>query len=147
MSDDLVRVGDLPGVHPLVRATKAAMLRGEGGLLMVTETNFAWCYVNNGLWIAECPDKCGNAELMFDGTNRKDYFLCSNCKALFSSVRWPTEDGQDAVAAITEVLERRPNPINRNWYPAGHPTAVNFGVVSGQTVADLWAENRENGID
>lgn len=147
MSDDLVRVGDIPELSPLVRATQAAIARGEGGLLIVSETNFAWCYMNNGIWIAECPTRCGNAELMFDGTNRRDYFLCSNCKALFPSVRWPSEGGHDAVEAISEVLNRRPNPLNRNWYPAGHPTAVSFRVVNGQTVQDLIDENHANGID
>jgi hypothetical protein len=44
------------------------------------------------------------------------------------------------------VLELRPIPHTRNWYPAGHETAVRFGIPDGQTVGQLRDENAEHGV-
>lgn len=115
--------------------------RGRTGQLIITDTNFAWCYVYSGDWVANCPAKCGNVEKMTAGRDRKDTFYCSYCKAIFTSVHWP-----DNADAIMEVLNRRPIPHNRNWYPEGHPTAIEFRLDDGQTVEELVAENRANGI-
>jgi len=127
--------------------------RGRTGQLVILETSFAWCYVYAGEWVANCPAKCGNVELMTEKLDRdrgnpkvtghrKDSFFCSYCMAIYTSVRWPPNADE-----IMEVLNRRPIPHNRNWYPEGHPTAIEFRIDDGQTIEELIAENSANGID
>lgn len=113
-------------------------------------TNRARAYVYNGDWVADCPRPCGNAEHLFDLQNprdptsprtvRKTSFHCTYCQ-LMAEIEWaPDED------RIREVLHRRPIPHTRNWYPAGHTTALMYGLADGQSVAQLEDENREHGV-
>ena len=84
-------------------------------------------YFNWGRWLAECPDpSCSNAEEY--GRGLKDgSMVCSNCKRM-APARWP-----DDRATIQKVLEMRPVPGTRNWFPH-------------ETVDDLLRENAENGV-
>jgi len=113
-------------------------------------TNLARAYVYSGDWIADCPRPCGNAEHLYDRqrpsdpssprTIRKATFLCSNCKHL-ADIEWPTDmDG------LMSVLQRRPVPQNRNWYPLDHTVAVRAGCEHGQSIKDLEDENAKYGV-
>jgi hypothetical protein len=126
--------------------------RGRTGQLIVWNTSFARAYVYAGEWVADCPSKCGNVELLTikrdqdrsrAGTRgtRKDTFTCSYCKETATSIHWP-----DNADEIMEVLDRRPVPHTRNWYPEGHITALEFGLDDGQTIEELLAENDQHGI-
>lgn len=110
-------------------------------------------YVYAGEWVADCPRPgCGGVEFLVDKPKhlrgvagsrgrRKDGFFCSHCRLVTPAVEWPVEH-EDILA----VLERRPIPHTRNWYPEGHPVAVRVGIPHGQTVADLERESREHGV-
>src|SRR5512134_438542 len=102
-----------------------------GGSMLLTRR--AYAYVNHGRWIADCPfPDCGNAEKL---QPRQSTFYCTNCRFV-GDVVWPGDaDGIDA------ALSQRPVPQTRNWAPGGHRQAVSSGFPSGQSVADLWAEN------
>lgn len=128
------------------------MRRGRTSQLVVHETNFARAYVYSGDWVADCPNQCGNVEFVCDKPaklrgatmcwgDRKDTFVCSYCGFMTNSIRWPADAEQ-----IQAVLDRRPIPHTRNWYPAGHATAVKLGIPDGQAVAELEAENDEHGV-
>lgn len=109
----------------------------------------ARAYVYHGNWVADCPDpECGNVEHLFgeerpkgQRTVRKTAFHCSNCGQL-SLIEW-----SDQEAEIMAVLEQRPVPQTRNWYPANHDTAVRFRVEHGQSVDQLRQENRDHGVE
>lgn len=93
--------------------------------------------VHQGMTIAHCPRAhCNNAEQVQPG---QEGFYCTNCRYV-SPLIWP--GNYDAIAA---ELERRPVPQTRNWYPAGHPKAVEWGIPDGQSVADLRREFAEHG--
>lgn len=110
-------------------------------------------YVYHGEWVADCPrEGCGNTEWVTEkprklrhrpGTQgrRKGTFVCSYCLLIAPLIDWP-----DNADDLTAVLDRRPVPHTRNWYPEGHPTAVGAGVPHGQSVAELEAESREHGV-
>lgn len=113
-------------------------------------TDQARAYVYSGDWVADCPRQCGGTEYLHDRqrpgdpdcprTVRKGSFLCSYCK-LLSDIEWPTDmDG------IMNVLQRRPVPHNRNWYPGDHTIAIRAGIPHGQSVRDLEDENAEHGV-
>jgi hypothetical protein len=116
----------------------------------------ARAYVYNGDWVADCPrDGCANAEHLFGLrypqrpqaiNNSRDVrlaaFCCSNCQQL-ARIDWPP-DGE--MAEITEVLNLRPVPQNRNWYPQDHPGAVSFRIPHGLSVDDLRRENADHGV-
>ena len=102
-------------------------------------TDRARAYMNHGRWIADCTRPfCANAEKL---KPRQSMFHCSNCMQI-AEVEWPAE-----VDEITAVLERRPVPQTRNWFPAGHGLALRSGTLHGQSVADLQAENDEYGVE
>lgn len=109
----------------------------------------ARAYVYQGDWVADCPrNDCGNAEFLMEPVVvrgprvlRKPVFRCTNCQ-LLAEVDWPKD-----IDGIMEVLDRRPVPQTRNWYPEGHGTAVKFRVPHGQTVKDLLDENTEHGVE
>lgn len=126
--------------------------RNRTGQMIVWSSTFARAYVYSGEWVADCPQKCGNVELLTvkrdqdrgrAGTKgeRKDTFLCSYCKCIATSIHWP-----DNADEIMEVLDRRPVPHTRNWYPEGHLTALDFGIKDGETIEELLAENDVHGI-
>jgi hypothetical protein len=128
-------------------------LRQKAGQLIVWETNYARPYVYSGMWVADCPAQCGNVELMEDMLpqdrqqpgrrgEKRGMFVCSYCKYMTTSVHWPKDAGE-----IMEILERRPVPHTRNWYPEGHLTALKYGLKDGETIEELKAENAEHGID
>lgn len=97
----------------------------------------ARAYMNMGRWIADCPrPHCTNAESV---SVRQVTFHCSNC-LMVAGIEWPSD-----VAEITDVLERRPVPQTRNWFPAGHELALRAGCPHGQSPSDLEAESREYG--
>lgn len=110
----------------------------------------ARAYVYSGMWVADCPRACGNVEPLFDRTNPRDPnsprtvrrtgFHCTYCHQL-ADIEWSPNE-----AEIMEVLERRPVPHNRNWYPAEHETAIKFRIAHGQSVQDLRDENAEHGV-
>ena len=99
----------------------------------------ARAYVLRGMWVADCtrPD-CNNTEML--GLFSPLPLYCSYCKHI-DTVDWPN-DGQ----VIQDVLDRRPIPHTRNWYPKDHDLAVRAGIPHGQTVDDLLAENAEHGV-
>lgn len=103
-------------------------------------TSRARAFVYSGMWVAECPRGCKNVEKLFDADGRSNVFYCSNCKAL-ADIEWADDE-----AGIMAVLELRPIPQNRNWFPTGHDLAVRANLPHGQTVADLVDENREHGV-
>jgi hypothetical protein len=98
----------------------------------------ARAYMNVGRWIADCPRPyCDSAEKL---DPRQAVFHCSECH-LIAAVDWPSK-----VDEITAVLERRPVPATRNWFPLGHELALRSGTPHGQTVAELEDENHEHGV-
>jgi hypothetical protein len=111
----------------------------------------ARAYVYAGNWVADCPrEGCGNVEHLFDRNNpgrpdsprtvRKTMFHCSYCR-LVAEIEWAPDE-----ASIMAVLDLRPVPHNRNWYPHEHATALRFRLPHGQTVAELREENAEHGV-
>lgn len=128
-------------------------LRGRTGQLVVWNSTFARAYVYCGEWVADCPQEdCANVEFVelkrdqdrgVAGTRgeRKDAFFCTYCKVMATSVHWPKNADE-----IIELLERRPVPHTRNWYPEGHLTALRYGIKDGETAEELRAENAEHGI-
>jgi acetylornithine deacetylase/succinyl-diaminopimelate desuccinylase-like protein len=113
----------------------------------------ARAYIYSGAWVGDCPRECGNTEFLFDleqprnpvspRTVRKAGFYCSYCH-LSADIDWPSELEMQALMA---VLQFRPIPHNRNWYPADHKVAVNFRLPHGQSVQDLVEENLAHGVD
>lgn len=101
-------------------------------------TNHARAYVNHGVWKADCPREfCANARQL---SPREATFHCNNCQML-APIAWPTE-----ADAILKVLEKRPVPATRNWFPEGHDLAIRYRIPHGQSVKDLHYENREHGV-
>lgn len=95
-------------------------------------------YVNHGRWVADCSREfCNNAMQLTAGQGA---FRCSNC-GLDAAVVWPPDADE-----IWRVLERRPVPQTRNWFPLDHDLAVRAGIEHGQSVADLLAENEWHGV-
>lgn len=133
--------------------TREMAARGRTGQLVVWESTYARAYVYAGQWVADCPQSCGNVELLFAGNDRKDVFICSYCKCLATSIHWPIdpdpkrEQDYPMTEQIMDVLNRRPIPHTRNWYPEGHMTAIKLGIPDGETIEELIAENHEHGID
>ncbi len=104
-------------------------------------TDQALAYVYRGTWVAECPTYCGNVQKVF--RENSSLYRCVHCEQL-ASVKWPDSGFMEM---MTAVLDRRPDPDNRNWYPEDHPVAVRFGIPHGQSVQDLLDENAEHGIN
>ena len=129
-------------------------LRGRTGQLVIWSSSFARAYIYNGEWVADCPQEgCSNVEFVEQkrdqdrgvaGTrgDRMDVYFCSYCKTMATSIQWPANAEE-----LLEILERRPMPHTRNWYPEGHLTALKFGIKDGETAAELRAENELHGVD
>lgn len=110
----------------------------------------ARAYVYSGEWVADCPRPggvCGNVEFLYRPARRggprdipTGFYLCSNC-GMQADITWP-----DDPHALVSVLQRRPVPGTRNWYPADHPVALRFGLPHGQSARDLAVENDEHGV-
>jgi len=138
----------------LARRFAAELARkGKTGQMVINWSNFARPYVYAGEWVADCPrEDCGNTILMTRKDDRDrgvawtpyeriNRFECGYCGYETNSVHWPKD-----TALILDVLDCRPIPHTRNWYPEGHITAVKSGTPDGQTVADLIRENTEHGV-
>jgi hypothetical protein len=130
--------------------------RGKTGQLVVWRSSCVRAYFYRGRWVGDCPvPECKNAEYLTveplfanrytaeSRWDRKDYFICSNlqCGTVTQSIVFPQDAGE-----IEDVLNRRPMALTRNWYPAGHITAVSHGIEDGQTVAELIQENVDHGV-
>lgn len=110
----------------------------------------ALAYVYGGDWVADCPRECGNVEHLFVAINPTDLmaprvikrpdFFCSYCKTV-SGIEWP-----ELMNDILMILNKRPVPYTRNWYPTDHPTAKKFNLADGQSLDDLTEENRIHGV-
>lgn len=87
-------------------------------------------YVNLGRWVADCPE-CNNGIMVHPDRHG----WCCNCGnstvgGLSRRVRWPAD-----IFRIEAVLEMRPAPANRNWYP--HETVnelVHESIANGAPV-------------
>jgi hypothetical protein len=96
----------------------------------------ALAYMNWGRWVADCPaDGCASAVAVAAGQTG---IVCSNNH--ISPLTWPTPA---TVVAIGVALDKRPDPRNRNWFPAGHPFATAAGYPMDQTPAELDAETEQ----
>jgi hypothetical protein len=109
----------------------------------------ARAYVYAGNWVADCPRKCGNVEMLYEKlrprgpmVRKKTEYRCSYCQYVTGSIDWPPDE-----QALMEVLIRRPVPHTRNWYPQDHTVAVKSRIPHGQSVRDLLDENHEHGVD
>jgi len=104
-----------------------------------TSSAYVRARMNHGRWIADCPRPyCTNAMRLTLG---QITFHCAGeggC-GMHAAVAWP-----DSAELIQAVLEQRPVPGTRNWYPAGHPEAVRLGLPHGQSVSDLREETRQH---
>lgn len=111
----------------------------------------ARAYVYNGEWVADCPRAgCANVEFLFGPerpgvpgsprTVRKTQYYCTYCQHL-AEIDWPKNE-----AEIMEILNKRPIPNTRNWYPKDHDVAIRARIPHGQSIADLIEENHENGV-
>lgn len=101
----------------------------------------ALAYVNFGRWVADCPQGCGNA---YGVTPDQMHFMCETpygCGHI-TTLKWPHNARE-----IWNVLMARPMPKTRNWFPKNHPLAIRSGCPDGQTVEELLAEARANGVN
>lgn len=91
-------------------------------------------YVNHGRWIADCErPHCSNAVQLQPGQSA---FECGpNGCGFVAGVDWPPN-----AAAIWDVLNLRPVPQTRNWFPASHELALRANAPHGQTVTELIDE-------
>lgn len=110
---------------------------------LITPGDWVRAYVYAGDWVGDCPRSCGNVELLVDPRTGKDrtIYRCSYCHLVVEKIDWPSNRGD-----IMSVLNLRPVPHNRNWYPLDHETALKFRLPHGQSVEDLKEENREHGV-
>lgn len=98
-------------------------------------TTRARAYVNHGRWVTDCPANDGAAVLL---APRQGSMVCPKCHVI-NEIEWPAEADE-----IMQVLEKRSNPQNRNWYPFGHDLALRGNKPHGQSVADLLEEQRQH---
>lgn len=126
---------------------------GKPGQLVVHEATYARVYIYAGEFVADCPrPDCGNTILMtlkrdvdrgkpFTDYERIDVFECGYCGYKATSVHWPPN-----AELLLDIVDCRPIGHTRNWYPAGHLTAVRHGIPDGQSPRDLIAENTEHKV-
>lgn len=142
-----------PDQHALMAQLAAGLLAsGQQSTMVVLASTAARAYVYAGEWVADCPAGCNNTQFVTDkppslrgvaGTSgpRRRIWHCTYCGHLAELIDWPDEADD-----VMRLLDRRPIPHTRNWYPAGHLTAVQFGIPHGQTIVDLLAENDAHGV-
>lgn len=85
-------------------------------------------YINEGRWIAECPD-CHGAQLAAREDKR---FLCNCCGNVAIAGQWRAVIWPKDVQGIEDALQPRAE-VNAHWLP-------------GETVAQLKRENADHGI-
>jgi hypothetical protein len=91
----------------------------------------ALAHVNWGKWVAQCPvPGCRSGWALEPGQSS---MTCSMGHT--SPVVWPGNAASRA--AIMKALAKRPNEGDRNWFPAGEPTAVAAGYPVDQTPAQI----------
>ena len=145
-------VGPYADGAELLRAVGTEMeAAGRTSMLVVWSSTDARARVSAGEWVADCPRGCNNAEFITDKSahlrgvagqpgHPREMFACSYCHHL-APISWP-----EHAVEITEILDRRPIPHTRNWWPEGHLIAIKAGGPHGQTPEDLLAENAEHGV-
>ena len=94
----------------------------------------ALLFINHGRPVVECPYGCMTAYLYEPGKFRRVCDGAGGCGGVFSIIV-PSN-----LPELMYELSKRPNMINRNWYPVGHPHEEKHNVPVGQTIADLAAE-------
>jgi len=101
----------------------------------------ALAFYNYGSWKAMCPAPgCDDARCVYHPQTgeRLTQDVCAVGHP-FAIVMPPA----DLEAQIVSVLSERAKDADKSWYPAGHEWAAMNGFPTGQSVADLIAENDE----
>lgn len=107
----------------------------------------ALAYLNHGRWVAECPTLgCTDARLVYEvnpqtglPTGRQlGEDVCAKGHP-FAIVMPPAQLEAQIMAAVAD----RVDDADKAWYPKDHVRAKLAGLPTGQSVADLVAENDE----
>lgn len=93
--------------------------------------------IHDNKWIVDCPD-CGSAAMVWFDEQSPDNahpFLCDNCLNNSVDNRWRAVTAPPASErrALESVLQARPVPQTRNWYP--HETMLD--LIEENTARDL----------
>lgn len=107
--------------------------------MSITKT-VAQAYINFGRWVSDCPASCGNAYAVTPGQTQFHCALAHDGCGYLGELVWDPNS-----SAVWEALMERPMPRTRNWFPEGHPLAIQAGCPMGQSVEELHQEARENG--
>lgn len=99
----------------------------------------ALVYINYGQVVVDCPNESCYSAFRVDSPDQQTMFCDPNpriggCGITFNLVI------AGNIGEIFQELSRRPFPANRNWFPEGHPIAIQANYPMDQTVADLAAE-------
>ena len=91
--------------------------------------------VNQGRWIAECPEGCRNAIVV---SQVEPYYICTDCGSEGNGGSWYAVVFPRSKAAIEAELLKRParksfEAETRNWLP-------------GETLTAIRRENRDQGV-
>ena len=106
---------------------------------MVSNKAVGYARVCHGKWIVDCP-WCSSAQ----NASREDHrFFCTECQNNSVGNAWIPVEWPDEWQEIEWLLGRRPIPANMNWFPGRGPTEQ---ISKRETLADLQAENTENGV-
>lgn len=98
----------------------------------------AMAYLNYGRWVVDCPAaSCTDARAVHSpaGTRRTND-VCARGHDIEIVMPDPQLEAQ-----INATLATRAEDADKAWYPKGHPRALLTGQPSGQTIAELAAEN------
>ncbi len=109
--------------------------------------------LNHGRWIVDCPLGCNSASLVYPG---KPYICGDHYPRVFSDDPGAAADEvarayelkhvYDVVfpgdkADIERALKSRPLDL-QNWFPNGHPLAIEWDLPHGQSPQGLIDEER-----
>lgn len=96
--------------------------------------NTSLAFLDWGRWVADCPE-CLDAQLVYEGTVRRDRATCTNGHAF--DIEMPDPDVErEIVAALAGRSE-----AERMWYPEDHARAREAGLPVGQSPDELRAED------
>lgn len=99
----------------------------------------ALAYLNWGRWVADCPAPgCTDAREVYQNGVRLDSDTCA--RGHHFQIEMPPERME---AQIVTALADRVEDADKGWYPKGHERAILTGQPTGQTIAELVAENDE----